>query len=231
MSAHRGNDINLILASADKRVRETSGLLSRLWRNMLIELGITGYKFNIFLANYLDKLSEGQSMSQDRITNERNNLRKGLADPDMTFDMFVRGLQLYAPREAHFEVELIFDNEERILSKINVGDECEGGLGKLSYLYRDLLTQLGKDVNSLEKEIDQYLSNPLLRENTGGRQRGNDKGNLRRELPGENITWEVFRKGLRILDQQETILRVYMRWNRSRVTQHILRIPTPKKVN
>src|SRR5690606_2201322 len=144
MSAQRGNDINVILASADKRVRETSGLLSRLWRTVLIELGITPYKFNIFLANYLDKLAEEQSMSQDRIANERNNSRRGLADPDMTFEMFTRGLALFNPREMHFEVDLLFVDGRKLTSKIDMLGPHKDGLGKLTYLYRNILSIMGK---------------------------------------------------------------------------------------
>lgn len=229
MSAQRGSDINLIMASHDKRFKETSGLLSRLWRITLGQLEITPVKWNTLLVTYLDGIINEQVMSQDRITNERNNLRKGLAEPDMTFEMLTRGLTILNPRAMTFEVELLFEDRATVFGSIDMLGPDIDGLGKLTYLYRNLLSVMGKDIANLEKEIDIYLSNTLVREEVKGRQRGNDKGNLRRELPGDNITWEVFKKGLRVLAPKETIIRVKLRWNRSKVTTHYLIIPTPKR--
>ena len=228
MSANRGNDIYTMLASHDKRIREASGILSRLYRLALLELAITPYKWNLLLINYLDKLAEEQSLSQDRVTNERNNLRKGLSDPDMTFEMLTRGLTVLNPKEMHFEVTLLYADETRVFTTINMDSPEEGGLGKLTIVYRRLCEFLGKDYNHLEPEIDAYLSNTLVREEVKGRKKGNDKGNLRRELPGDAMTWDVFKKGLRVLAPIETLVCVKLRWNRNRVTEHCLRIVTPK---
>lgn len=228
MSANRGNDIYTMLASHDKRIREASGILSRLYRLTLLELAITPYKWNLFLINYLDKLAEEQSLSQDRVTNERNNLRKGLSDPDMTFEMLTRGLQVLNPKEMHFTVTLLYPDDVKLNTTIDMQSVEEGGLGKLTVVYRRLCDMLGKDVNRLEPEIDAYLSNTLVREEVKGRKKGNDKGNLRRELPGDVMTWDVFKKGLRVLAPTETLVCVRLRWTRNRVTDHCLRIVTPK---
>lgn len=229
MSAYRGNDINVMLASHDKRIREASGILSRLYRLTLLELAVTPYRWNLLLTNYLDKLAEVQELSQDRITNERNNLRKGLNETDMTFSMLTRGLAILNPCKMTFKVELKFDNGVNVISSVDMLSPDQDNLGKLSYLYRQLLCIMGKDVDNLEEEIDNYLSNTLVREEVKGRKRGNDKGNLRRELPGSNITWEVFKKGLRILAPTETVISLVLRWNRSKVTTHYLRIVTPER--
>lgn len=228
MSANRGNDIYTMLASHDKRIREASGILSRLYRLALLELAITPYKWNLLLINYLDKLEAEQSLTQDRITNERNNLRKGLSDNDMTFEMLTRGLTVLNPKEMHFTVTLLYENDVRLVTTIDMTSPEEEGLGKLTVVYRRLCELLGKDVNNLEPEIDAYLSNTLVREEVKGRKKGNDKGNLRREIPGEAMTWDVFKKGLRVLAPIETLVCVKLRWNRNRVTDHCLRIVTPK---
>jgi len=104
-----------------------------------------------------------------------------------------------------------------------------GDVGKLSGLYQNLCAIMGKDVNHLEPEIEAYLCNSLVREDTKGRKKGNDKGNLRRELPGMQMTWDVFKKGLRVLAPNMTCISVELKWNRNRTTRHMLRIATPKK--
>jgi hypothetical protein len=228
MSANRGNDIITMLSSHDKRIKEASGILSRLMRLTWLELAVTPYKWNLLLINYLDKLAEEHSMSQDRVTNERNNLRKGLSDPDMTFEMLTRGMQVLNPKEMFFKVELKYDNEVTVVSKVDMLSEEPDGIGKLTRVYRELCGAMGKDVNNLEPEIDAYLSNSLVREEVKGRKKGNDKGNLRREIPGDSMTWDVFKKGLRVLAPVETLVTVQLRWNRNRVTNHCLRIITPK---
>lgn len=229
MSANRGNDIYTMLASPDKRIREAHGILSRMYRLILWELGITPYKWNLLLINYLDKLTVQHSLTQDRVTNERNNLRKGLSDPDMTFEMLTRGLSVLDPRAMTFKVELHYDDEVKVLSSIDMLSPNEEGLGKLTRVYQNLCGILGKDVNHLETEIDAYLSNGLIREEVKGRKKGNDKGNLRRELPGDAMTWDVFKKGLRVLAPNTTYISVVLKWNRNKSTTHMLHIATPKK--
>lgn len=230
MSANRGNDIYAMLASPDKRINEASGLLSRLYRLTLVELGILPYKWNLLLINYLDKIAEEQNLTQDRITNERNNLRKGLNDPDMTFEMLTRGVLLFNPKEMHFTVELKFNDGVTAWTDIDMLSSEESGLGKLTIVFRKLCEILGKDFNKLEPEIDAYLSNDLLREEVKGRKKGNDKGNLRRELPGDNMTWDVFKKGLRVLAPTlSTTIGVKLKWTRSRTTHHALTIRSPVK--
>jgi hypothetical protein len=229
MSTQRGSDISILLASHDKRIREASGLLSRLYRLTLLELSITPYKWNLLLTNYLDNLAHTQSLSQDKITNERNNLRKGLSEPDMTFEMLARGLKVLNPKEIHFDVELMFPQNVTLTTTINMISPQNGEQGKLTEMYSNILAMLGKDVNNLEPEIDAYLSNPLIREDIKGRKKGNDKGNLRRELPGMAMTFDVFKKGLRILAPDEVTMTIRLRWNRSRVTKHKLIIVTPKQ--
>lgn len=228
MSA-KGNDIYTMLATPDKRIREAHGILSRMYRLILWELQITPYKWNLLLTNYLDKLTRDLDLSQDRVTNERNNLRKGLSDPDMTFEMLTRGLSVLAPRGMTFKVELDYDNEVMVQSSVDMLAPDTGDLGKLSGLYQDLCKIMGKDVNHLDEEIEAYLCNALVREEVKGRKKGNDKGNLRRELPGAAMTWDVFKKGLRVLAPNMTRVSVSLQWTRNRVTTHTLRIATPKK--
>lgn len=224
-------DINSMLSAPDKRIREASGLLSRLYRVALMELSITPYRWNFLLGCYLDKISKEREVTHAEITNERNNLRKGLNEPDMTFPMFVRGAEVLAPVSARFGVILEFDDGKVVKSDVPMLEELPEEfkhLGKLSYLFRNICLALGKDVNNLNPEIDAYLSNELVRQTTQGRKRGNDKGNLRRELPGDNITWEVLKKGLRILAPVKTTIHVDFVWTRRRKTTHRLEIRTPK---
>lgn len=227
--------IALMLSAADKKIREAQGLLSRLYRLTLYDLNITPYKWTFLLNLYLDRLSQTREMTHDMVQNERNNLKKGLSDTDMTFDMFTRGIDFLDAKEARFGVILEFEPDSvapRVEVSVNLF-ECDygepaGNLGTLSWMYRQLLAPLGKDVTNLNAEIDAYLSNPLVRAELKGRKRGNDKGNLRRELPGEDMTWEVFKKGLRVLAPIKTEIYLELTHTRRRKTRHFLVINTPR---
>lgn len=227
----RQADINGMLSAPDKRVKEASGLLSRLYRLALFELNITPFRWNFLLSCYLDRLAKEREMTHAMVTNERNNLRKQLNEDDMTWPMFTRGIALLDPKQCVFGVTLEFENEVTVSSQCNALDEtvlAEQGIGHLTRMFADLTKALGKDVNNLTTEIDAYLSNELVRQNTQGRKRGNDKGNLRRELPGDNITWEVFKKGLRVLAPIKTTIYLDFVWTKRRKTHHPLVIRTPR---
>lgn len=250
---NRSTDANSVLAAHDKRIREASGLLSRLYRKVLAEIGMNVYKWGFLLTQYLEDLAKNQEMTFEMISNERNNLRKGVFSLDMTFDMFVRAISILAPREAVFGVILEygqFEEDHARLGRTTDKGHIEynarattvtasvdlmtpigsDGKGKLSTLLANICTLLGKDVNNLNAEIDRYLSNPLLRAEVKGRKRGTEKGNLRRELPKDNITWDVFKKALRVLMPDNTTLFITLVWTRRSKSTIKLVIPTPKQI-
>lgn len=225
-------DIQGMLSAHDKRVREATGLLSRLYRLALMELSITPYRWNFLLDKRLERFAKENEVTHDMISNERSNLRKGLNEPDMTYPMFCRGIDFLDAVETHFYVTLTWENAEGVLQTVHKSVPIGGGRekedqGDLTYLYREVLAELGKDVDNLNPDIDRYLSNPLMRSEIKGKKRGNDKGNLRRELKVNDITFDVFKKGLRILFPSTTEIGVKFRWNSRKFTTHKLIIQTP----
>ena len=226
-------DIQGLLSAPDKRIREATGLLSRLYRLTLLELSLTPYRWGFLLDKRLDRFATETEATHDMISNERSNLRKGLNEPDMTYPMFCRGVDILDAKEAIFYVKLRWTDEDGVClwatKEIVIGgkrDQPE--LGDLTYLFRGLLGPLGKDVDNLGPDIDKYLSNPLVRSEIKGKKRGNDKGNLRRELKVDDITWHVFRKGLLVLGPDITELGIKLRWNARKVTTHKLEIRAPR---
>lgn len=226
-------DIQGLLSAPDKRIREATGLLSRLYRLTLLELSLTPYKWGFLLDKRLDRFANETEATHDMISNERSNLRKGLNEPDMTYPMFCRGIDILDAISATFYVKMQWFGEEGVPTIVQKefvigGKRDKPELGDLTYLFRAILESLGKDVENLGPDIDKYLSNPLVRSEIKGKKRGNDKGNLRRELKVDDITWHVFRKGLLVLQPDITEIGIKLRWNARKVTTHRLEIRAPR---
>lgn len=220
-------DINAVLMSPDKRVQEASDILSRMYRTILRNNVLGWQKWNTLLTHHLDRSYGGVPVSIDKITNDRGNLRKALGALSMTWPTFCKGMDILNPQKATFKI-ILETHQGEVSEEIDILKPTEEGeVGALAILFRSLCEQTGRDYTNLSTEIDAYLNNPRYRVKTHGRQRGNDKGNLKRELVRDDITFDVLKKGLRALDPVVTHFIVTMTWTPTRVTTHPLRINTP----
>ena len=221
-------DINLVLLSPDKRIREASDVLSRMYRTVLRDNVVSWQKWSTLLTLHLDRQYQGKVVSMDKITNDRNNLRKGLGSPWMSFETFIKGIDILMPEEAELEIKLDMGGGKFISVVSNIKEVTPISSSKeLGRMFKSLCEQLGKRTSHLGDDIEDYITDTSLRLNTSGRQKGNDKGNLKRELSRDNMTFEVFKKGLRILKPQVTHFEVRIKWTAKRETVHQLRINSP----
>lgn len=111
------NDIFDILSSPTKEEENARGILAKLFRQILADTATSGTKFHHLMTNYLNNPFNGFSHDRKRKSSERSNLMKELARPNMTFKVFVKGIQFLAPVEAVFEVKLKWrDNRTTIHS-------------------------------------------------------------------------------------------------------------------
>lgn len=222
-------DINLVLLSPDKKIREASDVLSRMYRLILRDCVVSWQKWSTLLTLHLDRTYKGRLVSMDKITNDRNNLRKGLGAPWMSFETFVKGIDVLNPETAELNIWLEMGDGKAI------GHVCdlktitpENSNRELAKVFHGLCEALGKDPTNLSEDIDRYVNDPKRRAVFSGRQKGNDKGNLKRELSRDSMTFEVFKKGLRILNPVVTHFEITLKWTEDRVTRHHLKINSPK---
>lgn len=221
-------DINLVLLSPDKRIREAGDVLSRMYRTILRDNVVSWQKWSTLLTLHLDRSYEGRTVSMDKITNDRNNLRKGLGSPWMSFETFLKGIDILNPEEASFEVRLDMGGGTEVAVKCDLKEvKPQDSSAELAKMFDKLCSQLDKDPNDLGDEIEAYINDPSVRVMASGRQKGNDKGNLKRELSRKTMTFEVFKKGLRVLRPQVTHFETSLKWTAKRSTVHRLRINSP----
>jgi hypothetical protein len=90
------HDILKMLKEKDKGVGKTFGMngtLSRLFRQMLLDLEIGPERFGSLMTDYLRDPKHRISKNRKDITSARGNLGMALAQPSMTFKVFCKGLK------------------------------------------------------------------------------------------------------------------------------------------
>lgn len=90
------HDILKMLREQDKGVGKTfgtNGTLSRLFRQMLLDLSVGPERFGSFMTDYLRDPHNRISKNRKDITSARGNLGMALAQPKMTWKVFCKGLK------------------------------------------------------------------------------------------------------------------------------------------
>lgn len=90
------NKMNKILMSPDKDVTKTSGangVLSRLFRQMVLDLGIGPSQFGSLLQDYILDARHGVPNNRKDQTSQRGNLTKEFSRPQMTWKVFCKALR------------------------------------------------------------------------------------------------------------------------------------------
>lgn len=107
--SYRDDDQDL-LNDPDKRVREARGVLSVLWRQLLVVREIDGWRWDKLMKSFLADPRNGiQDTSRDR-SSARGNLNKELKRDDMTWRVFLKALNFLAPVRVEFSVKLTFQD-------------------------------------------------------------------------------------------------------------------------
>lgn len=94
-----------ILDDLEGSVREATGPLSRLFRLILLENRITSTVFKSRLSEYLDSSESGITDKKKR-DSERGNLVRTLADPNISVNVFMKGIRILGPQYFDMSVNL-----------------------------------------------------------------------------------------------------------------------------
>jgi len=86
--------------------RGIGGILARLWRQINLDLGIGGNKFEILLTDFIAAAKRGIPAHRVSRHFTRGNLRRELEKNTMTFKVFVKGLRFLKITKLRLVVEL-----------------------------------------------------------------------------------------------------------------------------
>lgn len=91
------NKLTRILTAPDKDIKKTfgaNGVLSRLFRQMLLDLNIGPSRFGQLLQHYILDARNGVPNNKKDQTSQRGNLTKELSKPQMTWKVFCKAMRL-----------------------------------------------------------------------------------------------------------------------------------------
>jgi len=86
--------INHLFNYDDRKAGQATGILSRLWRIMLVELNINNDNYPMLMTKYLDKRLKPANKNMRAINTLRGNLNRQLAMPNMSWNVFLRALRV-----------------------------------------------------------------------------------------------------------------------------------------
>lgn len=101
-----GKTVEDLLESQDKGCSEAQGILSRLFRLMLLDFNVNVFKWNRLMNNYLNDPRNRVPRTPKARSSTRGNLSKELRKPKMTWSNFEKGIKFLNPLKAEFTVKL-----------------------------------------------------------------------------------------------------------------------------
>jgi len=100
--------ITKLLESRTKGTEFSAGMLSKLWRVILRDRDVSPSLWTRLMTNYLNDPKNNIPSEGKKRSSDRNNLNKELARPDMSWNVFYKGIMLLAPMRIKVDITLVF---------------------------------------------------------------------------------------------------------------------------
>ena len=107
---YREKNHERVLKDSGKMVSEAHGPLAALFRKILRDQGVSVYRWNMLINDYLNDPRNGIPKNGKDRSSTRGSLQKELFRPSMTFKVFRKALLLLAPEEIELIVKLKWPN-------------------------------------------------------------------------------------------------------------------------
>lgn len=106
----------------DKKASEASGILSKVFRKVLAEIGVTPSRWNQLMHAYLEDPRNRVPRNPRMRSSTRGNLNKELSKPNMTWNNFEKGIRFLNPIKAEFTIKLSWRGGKNTVHKIVLGE-------------------------------------------------------------------------------------------------------------
>lgn len=94
----------------------------------------------------------------------------------------------------------------------------------LSAFYRQILKELNIKPFTWARLMERHMNNPRVLLSARGKNRASYRGNLRRALLKDTMTWKVFERGILFLGPRGARFTIVLEWPDGRETVHETRI-------
>ena len=219
--------LRAILEDENMLIRNNTGILTRLFRKLLLDLNMTVMSWERLMDTYVTDPRAGIPTKPGYKSSEKTNLRKRLNANNMTWKSLLKGLDFLQCSKTIFTVEV---NEHYC-------GHCRFSLFKgkangLFEVYGQLLDELGIDIPKWEQLMDAYLIDPRNNIPQTTKDRSSTRSKLAEVLlRSEQITWSSFQKGMQVIQPKVVMyyLQVTIKNQTYRVHQRYL--PQPIRLN
>lgn len=115
-----------MLVDPDKKVHESTNILAKLFRTVLYDLNVDYSQLNRNIIAYLDKQQLSVKKSTKEQTREKGNLVKELSSNSLTWNNFVKGLQVINPISAEIRLTLRWRRGRETIHTVNINVQSLG---------------------------------------------------------------------------------------------------------
>lgn len=123
-------EVKEIFDSHDKKALESEGLLTRLLRQMFIDIDLTLGEYNSKMVEYLNDPRNRIPQTAHARSSERGNMLKDISNTRMSWRAFTKQIRLLAPISVRFEIHAQWKFKKRTITSIeiplNADDSPEG---------------------------------------------------------------------------------------------------------
>lgn len=240
-----------LLADPLKGTTRVQGVLCYLFRHVLLWRKVNQIAWKKRAEKFFQKEHNKTYHPETgkEIPGDKGNLNKELTRREFTWANFKKGIDFLNPISATLTLKFTWlnglessysinidpaedESDVDTIDNVPISDVFDGrppAKNTLSRLFQRILTDEGIDIPKWEALLDQYVSNP-----TNGIPQSKAKTNeainaIQRELLHPRMSWNVFRKGINLLNPQRTDYILKMRWSErtGEETYHIATLYNP----
>lgn len=103
--------IDDLLRDPAKKVMEATGVLSRIYRQLLVELDIQPERFHRLMYDWLNDPINGVATDLKRRSSARGNFIKELVRPTMSWKVFLKAVKMLKPNIVEFSFSFKFGHK------------------------------------------------------------------------------------------------------------------------
>jgi hypothetical protein len=203
-------------------------ILSSMYRDILSDLQIKEEgRFLMLINKYVTRTIPPEDISE--ISSVRNILRKNLMKSVMTWKVFIKGLKVLNVKKFDLAFHLkstdgssvevavirtVLLDENAVKKEREINDSNKA----ISILFHDVLFEMNVNTSKFSSLIAEYIEKANIPSNI--KEISSTRGNIKKELLKNTISWKVFIKGLMFLNVSRFDIGVSLHHTNGKITNH-----------
>lgn len=210
------------------RTGTSDSILSALYRDILSDLGIEEGRFLLMVDKHVSRTITPEEMKE--ISSIRGNVRKELMKSVMTWKVFIKGLSVLNVKKFEVEIKTALKTGEvkaasvirTVLLDPNLIPNDKTEISKPVNVLTSLLRGIFEKCHVTTARFSELIRDYIIKANipVNMKEISSARGNIKKELLHDSISWKVFVKGLVFLNAWQFAIEVRLYHLNGKVTQH-----------